>query len=161
MKSTEAMTRGSARPRVGAGFEPAAGFGDAFAVKDLELEAELRGEFRLPLLDDGRRADDQYPGGAAAGVEFAQDEAGFDGLAETNVVGNQQTRARQFERPERRDLLVGFKCDAGTRGRDKPVIARRQAEADGVHQKLEPREAPRVGQVEFGNFVRLDLFDWV
>jgi hypothetical protein len=82
------------RPRVGAGFEPVAGFGDTFAVEDLELEAELGGQFGLPLLENGRRADNQDPGGATAGVEFAQNEAGFDGLAESDIVGNQQPRAR-------------------------------------------------------------------
>jgi hypothetical protein len=39
--------------------------------------------------------------------------------------------------------------------------ARGQAESDGIHQELEPREAPRVGQVEFGNLVCFNLFDRV
>jgi len=39
----------------------------------------------LPLLDDGRRTDDQDARGAAAGIEFPQDEASFDGLAEADI----------------------------------------------------------------------------
>jgi len=87
------------RPRIGAGFEGTTRFGDAFTVEDLELEAELGRQFGLPLLDDGRRADNEDPRGASAGIKFAQDETRFDGLAKTNVVSNQQTRARQFECP--------------------------------------------------------------
>jgi hypothetical protein len=148
-------------PRIRAGFERAARLGDAFAVEDLELEAELGGQFGLPLLDDRRRADDQDARGAAAGIEFAQDEAGFDGLAEADIVGDQQARARQFECPECRDLLVRFEFDAGAGGGDEPVVTGSQAEPDGVHQKLEAREPPGAGQVELGDLIRLYLFDRV
>src|ERR1035441_4569683 len=58
-------------PRIGAGFERPARLGHALAVEDFELEAELGGQLGLPLLNDGRRTDNQNPRSAAAGVQFA------------------------------------------------------------------------------------------
>ena len=146
------------RPRIGSGFERPAGFGHTFAVKDPELEAELGGEFGLPLLEDRCRADDKYPVGPAAGIQFPEDQAGFNGFAEADVVSDEQPRTREFERSNGGHELIRLEADAGSCGGNQAIVAGREAETHAVHQQLKTREPSRAGEVEFGDFVRFDLF---
>jgi len=93
MKSTEAMTRGSALQ----GLEPASSDRRASATPSLSKILNTKPNLdasRLPLLDDGSRADDQNPRGTAAGIQFPQNEAGLDRFAEAQIVGDEEARAR-------------------------------------------------------------------
>jgi hypothetical protein len=104
-------------------------------------------------------ADDENPCGTATGVQFAQDEAGLDGFAQADVVGDEEPRAGEFQRSQRRDLLVGLECDAGSGRGYQAVVTRRQAKPDRIHQKLKPRQPPGSCQVQFRNRVGLDVFE--
>ena len=67
---------------------------DSFAVDDAELQAELVAHLFLPLHLQRGRADDQHRANPVAQDHFLNDQAGFDGLAEADVVGNQQIDPR-------------------------------------------------------------------
>ena len=49
--------------------------------------------------------------------QLLDDEAGLDGLAEADVVGEQQIRARRLQRPAQRLELVGLDVGAAAEGR--------------------------------------------
>lgn len=159
IKSTEAMTRGSALQ----GLEPASSDRRATATpslfENLELEAELGRQFRLPLLDDGRGTDDQYTSSTATGVQLTQDEAGLDGFAEAHVIGNEKPWAWQFQRSQRRDLLIWFEFNAGASRGYQAIVTGRQTEPYRIHQKLEPRQPAGLSQVEFRDVVRINILD--
>lgn len=121
-------------PGISAGFQRAARFGDALAVEDTKFKPKLCRELGLPLFSDGSWADDEDSSSSTASVQLAQDQPCFDGLAETDVVGNEQPRARKFQRAQCGDLLVPLKIDLGTRRRNEAIITRRKAEPDCVHQ---------------------------
>ncbi len=74
----------------GVGLQPvgAAHRGEGSAVQDGEVQAELVAHLLLPLDRQRRRADDEHPAGAVAQQHLVDDQAGFDGLAETDVVGD-------------------------------------------------------------------------
>src|SRR5262245_59972678 len=99
---------GFGAPGIGTRFERPPRLSDTLAVEYFELETKLRGYLRLPLLADGGGADDQNPRRAPTGVQFAQDKASLDSLAESYVVGNEESWAWQFQRSKRRYLLVRF-----------------------------------------------------
>ena len=118
------------------------------AVEDDEEEAEAFLHLGLPLLQDGRgRGDDDRPG-LLAKEQFAGDEAGFDGLAEAGVVGDEEVDARQAERLAQRLHLVGVDPDAGAKrrleevriGSGHAVPAQRMQEGAEVAGRV---EAPR------------------
>lgn len=62
----------------------------------LKVEADF--QLTLPLLDKVRRAEDGQAGDFAAIHEFACNQTGFNGLADTHVVGDQQTHRGQAQR---------------------------------------------------------------
>jgi hypothetical protein len=85
----------AALPGVGADAALAADPGDVLAVDDLEAQAEAALHLALPLQADGGGADDQDQVEALAEEQLLQDEAGLDGLAEADVVGDEGVRARE------------------------------------------------------------------
>ena len=70
---------------------------DVAALHHQKLLVELFLEFALPLERQVCRADDEYPLDEAPELEFADQEAGHDGLARTRIVGEQETHAGQLE----------------------------------------------------------------
>jgi len=99
--------------RVGGGAEVAADVGAAFGVDDGEVEAELVGHLVAPLHGEAGGADDKDPLGAVAQQEFLRDQAGFDGLAQADVVCEQQVDAGCLDRSVDRFELVVLDRDAG------------------------------------------------
>jgi len=128
---------GLGAPGIGAGFERPARHGHALAVENLELEAELGRQFRLPLLDDGRGTDDQYTSSTATGVQLTQDEAGLDGFAEAHLVGEEASPSRKTVQGEGRGLhLVGMQVHARPgQGGDDAVRAPGGAQRELLGQK--------------------------
>ncbi len=100
----------------------AADLSHQFGVDDGELQTELLAHLVLPLQRQARRADDDDCSGAVAQEQLLNDQASLDGLAEADIVGEQQVGARCIEgaterfelvrldvhaRPERRLVTVG------------------------------------------------------
>ena len=52
-----------------------------------KLLAEVRLHFGDPLRDESLGYDDEYASGQATQLEFAHDESGLDGLAQTDFIG--------------------------------------------------------------------------
>ena len=63
------------------------------------VEIELRLELARPLLDEMRRAQDGEAVDLAAVDQLAQDQPGLDGLADADIVGDQQPHDRQGAAP--------------------------------------------------------------
>ncbi len=91
------------------------------AVENLEDQAEAVLQLALPLLEDGRRRGDDNCLRLAAQQQLAGDETGLDGLAEPDVVGDEQVNARQPQRLAERLHLVGVNPDAGPERRLEQV----------------------------------------
>ena len=94
---------------------------DALAIHDLGGEAELGLQFVAPLDGHRRRRGDQDEVDAPAQKQFARDEAGLDGLAEADVVGDQEVHARETEGLAKGEKLIGVQADAGAERRLKKV----------------------------------------
>ena len=74
---------------------------------DLGVDLELLGEFALPLLCQVRGAEDGEAGGVALVEELPGDQPGLQGLADADVVGDEQADRVEAERHEQGDELVG------------------------------------------------------
>ena len=96
------------------------------AVEDLEDQAEALFEFTLPLFEYRRRRRDDDRLGLLAEQQFACDEPGFDRLAETGVIGDEQIHARQSRHLPERLHLIGVDLDAGAERRLEKVGVRRR-----------------------------------
>ncbi|MNF71527.1 hypothetical protein D3C84_534780 [compost metagenome] len=81
-----------------------AGGGSRSQRHSLKVEAGF--QLALPLFDQVRRAEDGQAGDFATIHQFAGDQAGLDGLADTHVVGNQQAHGGQAQRHQQRHELV-------------------------------------------------------
>lgn len=86
--------------------------GDVLLVQDLEYHPKARFELVLPLEEHRRRTRDNDVLHLLSKQQFASDEAGFDGLAEANVVGDEQIHAGQSKRFPKRLELVGIDADS-------------------------------------------------
>ncbi len=64
-------------------------FFDVLRIDDLELETEFLVHFDTPLLLKRRRTHDQYGTRTMAQEQLLNDETGFDGLSETDIVGDE------------------------------------------------------------------------
>ena len=112
-------------------------------VENGEREAETGLHLVLPLIEHRRRACDHNPVDAAAQQQFARDEPRLDGLAEPDIVGNEQVDPRQPKRLAQRVELVSVDADAGAEGRLKEVgvgrrhaVPRQRAEIRGEQRRI-------------------------
>jgi hypothetical protein len=110
VRDDEAGVRG---PGVDAVAALAAAGGHVVAVEDDEGEAEALLHLLLPLAHDRGRAGDDDPAHALAQEHLAEDEAGLDGLAEADVVGDEEAHARHGQGLAQRLELVVLDLDAG------------------------------------------------
>ena len=105
----------------GPGVDAEAAFlADAFhvgAVHDLEDQAEAGFEFVFPLQQHRGRAGDDDVVDATAQQQFGGDESCFDGLAEADVIGDEEVDARHEQRLAQRLELVGIDADTSAEGR--------------------------------------------
>ena len=137
-----------------ASFQPADGAGQ----HQLGVDAELAGEFPLPLLGERGTAQHGQAGRVALLQQLGSDQAGLDGLADAHVVGDQQPDRVLPQRDQERDQLVG----AGFHGEPG-----QRAERPGAGAEADPQRRPQqpgadrgacvtgVGCLEYG---RADLF---
>ena len=84
-------------------FQPA----DRAGQHQLGVDAELRGQLPLPLLGQRRAAQHRQAGRVALLQQLGGDQAGLDGLADADVVGDQQPDRVLPQRHQQRDELVG------------------------------------------------------
>ena len=85
--------------------------------------AELLAHLLLPLRLQRGWADDQDASGALPGEQFLYNEPGLDGLAETDVIGDQEVDARHLQRPHNGVELVVLDLDGAAEGRLKREAA--------------------------------------
>ena len=92
------------------------------------IEVELLPELGRPLLDQVRWTEHAETVDFAAVKQFAEDEPGFDRLADANIVGDQQANDRKPQRHENRHQLVspGLYSDARGRAEGPCPSAQRQ-----------------------------------
>ena len=111
------ITRGNSRN--GLAFRPwlRRTCGHQLAVDDHEVEAELLAHLVLPLQRQARRADDDHRAGPVPQQQLLDDQPGLDGLAEADVVGQQQVRPRGLQGPAQRLELVGLDVRAAAERR--------------------------------------------
>jgi hypothetical protein len=128
-------------------------------VEDPEVKPELVAHLLAPLHLQARRADDQDAPCAMPQDQFLCDEAGFDGLAQPDVISDQQVDARHLQRTHERVQLIVLDVDSaaewrletpGISGRGVKVELANRAPLHGMEVRLEgPRVVepiPRVGQ---------------
>ena len=97
-------------------------------VEDLEGQAEAALQFVLPLEEHRRRAGDDDFADLLAEEQLAGDQPGLDGLAQADVVGDEQVDPRQQQGLAQRLKLVGVEPDAGAERRlEQPGVGGRDA----------------------------------
>ena len=77
------------------------------AQHELGVDVEFVLQFRLPLLSQVRWAQDAQSVGRSLLQQFLGDERRLDGLADADVVGNQQPHRVELESHQQRHKLVG------------------------------------------------------
>ena len=136
-------------------FEPGCGACEDGHGVDVELLLHLA----LPLAGQVRRAEDGQAGDLSAVEQLTRDEAGLDGFADADVVGDEQADGIELEAHEQRHELVRARRDGNAPERTERPGARPESEAHGVAQQAAGAVvAPvrRVGQGEFGGRDRLE-----
>ena len=124
------------------------------------LDVETLEQLFLPLLHQVRRAQNRQAGDLAAVHQFAHDETGFDGLAYTHVVCDQQAHRAQPQRHQQRHQLVGARFHGNVAERTKWPAPCAQLQAQGIAQQQRRGVITgllRVGLVECGRFYRAEL----
>jgi hypothetical protein len=104
------------------------------------------------------RTNDQHPARATASVQLAEEEPGFDGFPEANIIGDEQPGAGHPEGPQHRNVLVGLKRHTGPAGGHKGVLRGSQTEQKRFMEQAEPAGTTGPFQAEFGNGLRDDGF---
>ena len=94
------------RPRVDLRRQASAHRAQPIGVRQRGLNGEVANQLIAPLLSQSRRREDQRPEVAVTARQFAQNQAGLDGLSKPHVVCDQQSRMAVAEHGERRLELV-------------------------------------------------------
>ena len=95
---------------------------DRLAVVDDEVAVELLAHLFLPLDGQRRRRDDEHPVGPVAGDELFDDDAGFDGLPEANLVADEVAVVVGVENLVGGLHLVRFDLDTVAGQREESVV---------------------------------------
>ncbi|MFO0651308.1 MAG: hypothetical protein U0326_34100 [Polyangiales bacterium] len=95
---------------------------------------KLLAQRTAPALGEMWRAEHRDSIDLRAVEELTRDEACLDGLADADVVGDEQPHRLLPQRHEQRHELVRARLDADARERAKRPCARAKAEAHGVAQ---------------------------
>ena len=146
------------RERVRADAARAAKLAEQLAIDDAELEAELLAQLIAPLQLQRRRADDERRARAMAQQQLLHDEPRLDRLAEADVIGDQQCRARHPQRTHERFELVVLDRDAAAERRLQRALigARHRAPANRVQEGV---ELGRIVETVSGDHRELGAFD--
>ena len=99
------------------------------------IEIEFCFQLPGPLLDEMRRAEHREPIRLAAIDQLAQDEATFYGLADADIVGNEQAHRGEAKRHKKRHQLIGTRLKTQTGRRPERTRAAPQGEAQGLRKK--------------------------
>ena len=86
-------------------------------IQNLELEAEATGQFLLPLQQHRGRAAHDDLAYFLAQQKLAGDQAGLNGFAQADVIGDEEIYPRQSERLAQWFELVGIEPDTGAERR--------------------------------------------
>ena len=92
-----------------------------------------------PLPAQRRRREDQDALDAAAEQQFGEDQPRLDGLAEPDVVGDEEADARHAQRLEQRHELVALDAHPAVEGARDRLPRRRSFAAGGVEVRGEGR----------------------
>ena len=134
------------RERVRADATRAAKLAEQLAIDDAELEAELLAQLIAPLQLQRRRADDERRARAMAQQQLLHDEPRLDRLAEADVVGDQQRRARHPQRTNERFELVVLDRDAAAERRlQRALIGARRPRPSGPRRGRRRAQPDRRG----------------
>lgn len=98
-------------------------------------EVETGFEFRDPLFDEVRRAEDGAAGDFVAIKELADDESGLDGFADADIVGDEEPDDGEPEGHEERNELIGSRFDGDVSEGPERAGAVAQTEVDGVAEE--------------------------
>src|ERR1017187_8054906 len=129
------------------------------AQDELSLNMKFLGQFPLPLLGQVRRAQHGQTADLAAIQQFAGDDRRFDGLADANVVGDQETHRIKLERHHQRHKLIRPWLDSDTTEAAKRASGGTGGQSRGFAQQLARRKIPETvagGQLERSGLDRLD-----
>ena len=132
MREDEARAGG---PRIDGKAAQAPQLVDALAIDNIEGQTELALQLVLPLHRHRGRGGNDDEVDAPAQQQLARDQPGFDRLAETDVVGDQEVDPRKSQGLAQRQQLVGVEPDAGAERRLQQIAVGggRRAPADRLH----------------------------
>jgi hypothetical protein len=108
------------------------------------VDVEAIGELALPLLAQVRRAQHGHALDFAAVEHFARNQRAFDGLADADVVGNQQADRGLLQGHQQRHQLVGARLDCDVAEAAKGSGSAAQLELQRIQQQLAGRMVARL-----------------
>ena len=111
---------------------------EAFGVEQADLQIEAPAHFHQPLVLEVFRNEDQGAAGTAGEQLAVQDQAGFDGLAQTHLVGQQHSRAGAVGHLAGDVQLVGDRLGAGTTQAPQRGLQQARAVFEAVVAQGEP-----------------------
>jgi hypothetical protein len=114
---------------------------DGAGQDQFDVDAELGGQFALPLLGERGTAQHGQASRVALLQQLGSDQAGLDGLADAYVVGDQQPYRVMLERDQERDQLIG----AGLHGEPG-----QRAERAGAGAKADPQRGSQQAGADRG-----------
>ena len=109
---------------------------DRLAVVDDEVAVELLAHLLLPLNGQRRRGDDEHPVGSVACDELFDDDPGFDGLPEADLVTDEVAVVVGVEDLVGGLHLVRFDLDAIAGQREEPVVLVGEIQPDRPLSKI-------------------------
>ena len=109
--------------------------GDGAREDELGVDVELARKLFLPLLGQMWRAQDHQPPGLSAGQELGRDQAGFDRLADADVVRDEHSGLRLLEGNQERHELVGPRGHGDAAERSEGAGATANAETDRIAEQ--------------------------
>ena len=154
------------RPRVGVNAALAPQLLDVVGVDHAEVEAELLEHLDAPLLLERRGADDQDGARAMPQQQLLNDQTGFDGFAEADVIGDEQIDASHVDGAHQGIELEVLDADAATeRSLEKsPIGIGSSTPSHGIEERVErvrvvlPRDRRQASPLDDLS-ARLDLPD--
>lgn len=109
----------------------------AFFVEEAEEEVEAAEELDEPLVEEGVGDEDEDAGGASGEVEAVEDEAGFDGFAEADFIGEENAGEEAAGDLAGDGHLVGDEIDATADEAAGGGLAHGAAAFEGTDAELE------------------------
>jgi hypothetical protein len=129
---------------------------DGAGQDKLRVDVELLGQFPLPLLGQVRRAQNTEGLTLTSIQKLAGDQCSLNGLADANVVGNQNPHRVKLERHQKRDKLVRARLNGNPPERSEGSSAGPEAEPQGIAEEAGRAVIAGVGWVGKVETGRLD-----